>query len=188
MPLKSHFLGEYIYNIFYKYKFIRKKAKSGEFEYDTYGEHLKVLTDAEEQKFYDYVSSLAEIGFGLDRKRADLKLKQILNARGAVWDTEDGKCDLHLAFPGLSYFLPFFISPSNGWWDGFFHRFPDVSFKIAKKVDRIHAFAAKPDDANAFYDILEGLYEYEMLSVFFPRRFLIYYIAGNTRFSSNTPS
>jgi hypothetical protein len=44
----------------------------------------------------------------------------------------------------------------------FFHRFPDVGLKIAKKVDRIHAFAAKPEDANKFFDILGEIYEYDL--------------------------
>ena len=60
-------------------------------EYGVYGEHLRVLTVEEERKFCEYVTALADKGFGIDRKRADYKLKMILRARGEVWGTVDGK-------------------------------------------------------------------------------------------------
>jgi hypothetical protein len=74
-------------------------------EYSTYGAHSKVLTSEEEQKFYDYVTNLASMGFGIDRKRVDFKLKMILSARGAVWDTLGGKYASSLA----SHFSSFLI-------------------------------------------------------------------------------
>ncbi len=60
-------------------------------------------------------------------------------------------------FQSFSYVA---LSPSNGWWDNFLLNNPEVRLKIAKKIDRLHAFAANPYDVVEFFDILKEIYEY----------------------------
>jgi hypothetical protein len=38
-----------------------------------------------------------------------------------------------------------------------------VRLKIAKKIDRIHAFAANPNDVVEFFDILAEIYRFDTL-------------------------
>ena len=49
-----------------------------------------ILTDAEDASVVAYIMKCAVLGAGLTRFAADLKLKRILEARGAKWDTTDG--------------------------------------------------------------------------------------------------
>ncbi len=126
------------------------------------------LNASEEAKFDEYIKKCALVGAGLSKASANLKLKRVLEARGAVWETKDG---LYLSTLFQFFFHPSiasalshpFRSPSPGWWDNFFLKHPGIRLKIAKKIDRLHAFAANPNDIVEFFDILKEIYEYSFL-------------------------
>lgn len=65
------------------------------------------LTDGEEKAIVAYILKCAVLGAGLTRYAADMKLKRILEARGATWETADGLySSFFLApFPLFSPFL-----------------------------------------------------------------------------------
>lgn len=50
--------------------------------------------------------------------------------------------------------------PSNGWWDNFLLKHDEVKLKIAKKIDRLHAFAANPTEMVEFFEILAEIFTY----------------------------
>jgi hypothetical protein len=58
------------------------------------------LTEDEETKFEGYAKKCAVFGCGLSHVAADLKLKRILEARGAKWETIDG------LYPSFSHPFP----------------------------------------------------------------------------------
>ncbi len=126
------------------------------------------LTDEEEASVVVYILRCAVLGCALTRAAADLKIKRIVEARGGRWETADG---LYARFltppppfstprPCKGTFITLFNRPSNGWWDNFLLKHDEVRLKIAKKIDRIHAFAANPNDVKEFFKILEELFEY----------------------------
>jgi len=98
------------------------------------------LNASEEQELVQFLTRSAAIGYGKSRKEVIALVQCIVDSKG----------------------IPRTVS--NGWWESFCRRHPNISLRSAAPLSLVRAQASNPEMLSRYFDLLERTVEENQLS------------------------